>query len=583
MLHPRMEHCLKLYFARQFQCKSNQIEIENLNEDQAIKGKVTSKEGEPEYFEFDYQETISSVLTTLLELDAISVLEGYHSVLSVHHEDLAYHTGLWMASQIKITEMPFIASQLNTDALGEDFSIAIRYLMEERYSELYESPQAQLEREIRAEFHNYSFYDTYLIPNEVWLNLLNESPTPKLRTVVDKIIQLLPEYGASQENMEKLRHAIAFNDYLAAIRAIAKNADSRINLSSQSVKADFDSETSPEEAHTHLMEQARRERELIKELGIYTELWAREGQNLLILNHTASLQRGKIIQEAIEKKQSAEECFEAMIIAASQQSPELSSLDVDKIVYVTSASLNELKALKNGDLNLSNVSVFHRDEIPTYNGLVLFVLNNKIEIVDILFDVSHRFKASEGRLTELRFALNDEERFETLDAIEADKSQILPIDEWIKEYKIQQDEEGNFIEIDFDDHDAINQAAARNLIWTEFDSGVIENRLGFVNRLRYLVGEVPHAKYEDKQITAINPKPNWEGFSTDELEFQISYAAQQLPREKAKLIQLIRKSLDESFDFIQDELEVADGDDLSHWTDRLESIYQAHAALELLN
>lgn len=78
--------------------------------------------------------------------------------------------------------------------------------------------------------------------------------------------------------------------------------------------------------------------------------------------------------------------------------------------------------------------------------------------------------------------------------------------EFIDEFGgFQADEDGLPVEIDFADHKAIVAAHEAQCLWTEYDDGHLENRIGFVNRCRYLKSVVSYAE----EVLIIVDAPEW--------------------------------------------------------------------------
>ena len=72
---------------------------------------------------------------------------------------------------------------------------------------------------------------------------------------------------------------------------------------------------------------------------------------------------------------------------------------------------------------------------------------------------------------------------------------IMTHNEFIDEFGgFQADEDGLPVEIDFADHKAIVEIHDEKRLWTEYDDGHLENRIGFVNRCRYLKSVVPYSE-----------------------------------------------------------------------------------------
>ena len=63
----------------------------------------------------------------------------------------------------------------------------------------------------------------------------------------------------------------------------------------------------------------------------------------------------------------------------------------------------------------------------------------------------------------------------------------MTFDAFLEEFGFEEDENGSPFEIDFADHQAIVAAHDARRLWTEFDDGHLENRMGFVNRCRYVM------------------------------------------------------------------------------------------------
>ena len=65
----------------------------------------------------------------------------------------------------------------------------------------------------------------------------------------------------------------------------------------------------------------------------------------------------------------------------------------------------------------------------------------------------------------------------------------MTFDAFLEEFEgfEEDDEDGAPVEIDFANHQAIVAAHDARRLWTEFDDGHLENRMGFVNRCRYVM------------------------------------------------------------------------------------------------
>ena len=69
----------------------------------------------------------------------------------------------------------------------------------------------------------------------------------------------------------------------------------------------------------------------------------------------------------------------------------------------------------------------------------------------------------------------------------------MTYDEFLDQFEgFEQDENGLPVEIDFADHKAIVATHDAQCLWTEYDDGHLENRIGYVNRCRYLTSIKAH-------------------------------------------------------------------------------------------
>jgi hypothetical protein len=580
----RLEETLRYYFGKEMKLDTNtslSIDVKLIPESNLIVVNIPD-EKETITRKLNYRETIEKVLFWFLDIGGADQARGIHPVLTVGKDDIAYHTGLWIASQISDEQMPYIAYKLNDGAFGETFEIAIKLFIEDQFESLYTAPQAQLEREIRRIFEKHNSQLHYEIPDATWLEVLEQGSLEAIEESIQSLLKKLPEHEAYQKEIDKFQKELAFERFKEQIQALSQaKPQYNLSLNDPIIHRNFEAGQSIEEAFEAAVARFQYEEQLRNEVQIYTEIWARQGQNILVLKNYPSYLVSKVIKDASINADSAEKCFEDILIAASEYGKDLAQIDTELIVYI--ARVHEIPAIQEGTRMLSTLACHKYNEIPPHYAEILCVINFKGQILDILADTDQHFSASKQELNHLSFISENPQLGEILDKLEQEQEIILSIDEWLTKYQIESNDDGETLEVDMSDREQILALQEANLLWTEYDSGIIQNNLGFVNRCRYLKGKIPAPNFQETAITVINPKPIWENIHFKELETQIEYAGRQLPRNKDMLFETIRRALESAFTFIQDEYEIAEGDDLSFWTDRLEELFKAQAALKRLS
>lgn len=146
---------------------------------------------------------------------------------------------------------------------------------------------------------------------------------------------------------------------------------------------------------------------------------------------------------------------------------------------------------------------------------------------------------------------------------------------------LETDENGLVISIDSEDYERINRYRSEHRLWTEYDDGHLESRIGMVNRLRYVVSEKRYKPLEGMVI--VDPEiPDWTDWDADAFERRVQYEARKLTERQASIAELSSYAGSAISEGYHDLLEIARKNRDMAYTDDLLPYEDGFAAVQVL-